>query len=153
MATEATVNSRAYTREIKAIKAEYQVFEMACQRFVPLIESGVLSGEEINHAVREYVTPLLDNGIDTLVLGCTHYPFLSQPLKEFVGRDVELVDPSLETIEELKELLIQNDLLNNAGREPRREFYVSGHPEPFFNVGRLLLGEMVRIVKRVLEKN
>jgi glutamate racemase len=133
LATEATVNSRAYTREIKAIKAEYQVFEMACQRFVPLIESGVLSGEEINHAVREYVTPLLDNGIDTLVLGCTHYPFLSQPLKEFVGRDVELVDPSLETIEELKELLIQNDLLNNAGREPRREFYVSGHPEPFFN--------------------
>ncbi len=126
---------------------------MACQRFVPLIESGVLSGEEINHAVREYVTPLLDNGIDTLVLGCTHYPFLSQPLKEFVGRDVELVDPSLETIEELKELLIQNDLLNNAGREPRREFYVSGHPEPFFNVGRLLLGDMVRKVKRVLEKN
>lgn len=149
LATQATVNSRAYTRAIQAINPECLVFERACQRFVPLIESGVLSGEEINQAVREYVAPLLDDKIDSLVLGCTHYPFLSQPIKEFVGPKVELVDPSLGTIAELREMLIMDDLLNHSGQEPLREFYVSGHDESFFKVGRFLLGDMVREVKRL----
>lgn len=153
LATQATVNSQAYTREIKAINPECTVFERACQQFVPLIESGVLGGEEINHAVREYIVPLLDNKIDCLVLGCTHYPFLSLTIKEFVGSGVELVDPSLDTIEELQELLMLDDLLNNSGQEPRREFYVSGHQESFFNVGRLLLGDMIGNVKRLELEN
>ncbi|NLO21116.1 MAG: glutamate racemase [Syntrophomonadaceae bacterium] len=149
LATQATVNSQAYTQAIKAINPECQVFERACHQFVPLIEGGVLSGEKINQSVREYVAPLLDNRIDTLVLGCTHYPFLTQPIKEFVGADVELVDPSRGTIEELRELLTMDDLLEQSGQEPLRQFYVSGHDESFFRVGRLLLGDMIGKVNKL----
>ncbi|KUG04500.1 glutamate racemase [hydrocarbon metagenome] len=150
MATQATVNSQAYTREITSINTKCQVFEAACHKFVPLIESGILDGEEIQGAIREYIVPLLDNGVDSLVLGCTHYPFLAPVIKEFAGCDIELVDPSFETIEELRETLARDNLINDSGNIPERQFYVSGNDESFYKVGRLLLGDMIKTVKRAV---
>lgn len=150
IATQATVNSQAYTQEIQSLDPACQVFEVACHRFVPLIESGILDGEEIRSAIREYIAPLLENGVDSVVLGCTHYPFLSAPIKEFAGCNVELVDPSFETIEELGEILLRNNLLNDSDDMPLRQFYVSGQDESFCKVGRLLLGDIIISVKREL---
>ncbi len=148
IATQATVSSQAYTREIQIINPSCEVFEAACHKFVPLIESGVLEGEEIQGAIREYIAPLLENRVDSLVLGCTHYPFLSSPIKEFAGCDIELVDPSFETIEELRDILIRDNLFNDSGDSPIRQFYVSGNDESFYKVGRVLLGDMIQSVKR-----
>ncbi len=148
MATQATVNSKAYTREITNINPQCRVFERACHKFVPLVEQGIMDGDEIRSAILEYVAPLLENRVDSLVLGCTHYPFLAPAIKEFAGCDIELVDPSFETIEELREILLQDDLINDSTNKPIRQFYVSGNDESFYKVGRLLLGDMIKTVKR-----
>src|SRR5690606_12493280 len=94
VATKATVNSQAYNKEIENINSNYEVFAMACPKFVPLVESGILEGDEVRQAVDEYIGPLLTKGIDTLVLGCTHYPFLTKAISEYVGNNIVLFDPS-----------------------------------------------------------
>lgn len=114
LATQATVNSQAYTKEIKQLKPELEVLEVACPKFVPLVEAGKLNGTETTMAVAEYVEPLLSRGIDTIILGCTHYPFLSAVIKEYVGEEVELIDPSGTTITELKKVLTKQHLLNET---------------------------------------
>ncbi|MDD2586080.1 MAG: glutamate racemase [Syntrophomonadaceae bacterium] len=149
-ATSATVNSRAYTREIQQTNPDYQVFETACPHFVPLVESGNLDGKEVRNAVQEYLDPLMDHGIDTLVLGCTHYPFLTPVIKEFVGKDVNLIDPSYETINDLKGILARQQLYAVGNEEPLREFYVSGNDDSFYKVGNLLIGNAIRKVNKIV---
>jgi len=148
LATQATVNSRAYTREIQAINPECEVFEVACPKLVPLVENGKLDNEESRVAVREYITPLLDLEVDTLVLGCTHYPFLAPLIKDFTGDGVKVVDPSVETIEELNTILIRKDLYNNSGDQAVWQFYVSGDDRSFYDAGTMLLGDKIKTVKR-----
>jgi glutamate racemase len=149
IATQATVNSRSYATNIKALVPTYEVFSAACARFVPLVEAGLLSGEETRQAIREYIKPLLVQEIDTLVLGCTHYPFLASIIADFTGDNVSLVDPAMETVEELTQILTQKDLLNENQGSPSREFYVSGNDESFYRVWRLLLGDVIKKVERI----
>jgi len=152
VATSATVQRKAYTGAILQINRDLQVFEMACPRFVPLVESGMMDSDESRNAIKEYITPLLEQQIDSLVLGCTHYPFLTAQIKEFVGEGVLLLDPSCETIEELKALLASNDMLNDGLQAPVREFYVSGQDDSFYNVGRLLIGQVIdRVYKTEMD--
>jgi len=148
-ATQATVNKKAYTREIQELEPEFQVFETACPRFVPLVEAGKLNNSESREAVAEYLGPLLAQGIDTLVLGCTHYPFLATAISEFAGEKLKLVDTSCETIDELQEMFGDRDLFNNSGKRPRHEFYVSGQDDSFFNVGRLLMGDIIKEIHKL----
>lgn len=149
IATQATVSSGSYSRNLKAIAPELEVFSAACARFVPLVEAGLLSGPDTSQAIKEYVEPLVQEGIDTLVLGCTHYPFLAPVIGEYAGEGVTLVDPALETVEELTELLRHRHLLNDHQGNGSREFYVSGNDESFYIVGRMLLGDVIQKVKRV----
>lgn len=149
IATHATVANGAYTREIQSINPGMAVREMACPRFVPLIESGKLDDAETRLAVREYIGPLMDEGIDTLVLGCTHYPFIAPLIKEFVGPQVQLVDPSQETVEELRQVLDRHQLRHGFNPEPNRKFYVSGNNESFFTVGKLLVGDVIQRVDHI----
>lgn len=149
-ATQATVNSQAYTREIRSIGPDFKVFERACHRFVPLVESGQIDGEEARKAVKEYLTPLLAEEIDTLVLGCTHYPFLMPLIKEFVGEGVAVVDPACETVEELSALLEQHQLINDGSAEPARRYYVTGHAQSFYHVGTRLIGNTIQEVQQIV---
>lgn len=149
IATQATVNSQSYTSNIKALAPDLEVFSSACARFVPLVEAGLLSGPETTHAIQEYVDPLIQTGIDTLVLGCTHYPFLAPVISEFTGDEITLVDPALETVEELIGLLARRHLLNEETENGSREYYVSGNDESFYVVGRMLLGDVINKVKRI----
>jgi len=143
LATQATVNSGSYSRHIHELVKNHVVYATACGRFVPLIEAGRLQDEETRQAVQDYVQPLILKGIDTLVLGCTHYPFLSDIIAEYAGDDVTLVDPAMETIEELADLMEQKDILNHNPYNGSREFYVSGNNHSFYTVGRLLLGDVI----------
>lgn len=148
IATQASVNSGSYRQRIREISAEAEVFATACPPFVPLIEAGQLTGAEVEGAVQEYVLPLKNQGIDTLVMGCTHYPFLETIIKKYVGPEVELVDPAVETIEELSRILQENQLLNKQ-LKGRGEFYVSGNDQSFYHVGSILLGDLIQTVERV----
>ncbi len=149
MATQASVNSKSYSRKINELQSQAQVFEVACPRFVPLVESGQLQGTEVSHIVNEYLQPLMQEGVDTIVLGCTHYPFLSAVISECAGSGVTVIDPALETVTELKDYLQKQELLNDARIAPCREFVVSGDDSSFYNVGRLLVGDMITIVGQV----
>jgi glutamate racemase len=148
IATAATINSHAYINNIESFNSGVNVFENACSRFVPLIEAGKLEGEETRTAVAEYLAPLIEKGIDTLVLGCTHYPFLASVLQDFVGEGVKLVDPAYETIEELIETLEKMNLVQYSAN-PSREFFVSGNDESFYKVGRSLIGDTLQKVDKV----
>ena len=149
IATQATVNSGSYTQCINTRVSSYEVHAAAGPRFVPLIEGGKLESEETRSVVKEYLHPLLTEGIDTLVLGCTHYPILSEIIIDYTGEDITLVDPATETIEELAGILEQNNLLNQNPDNKSREFYVSGSDASFHSVGKLLLGDVVENVKHI----
>ena len=149
IATQATVDSGSYSANINAIKLSHKIFSAPCARFVPMVEAGILDGPEIHQAVEEYIDPLLQLGIDTLVMGCTHYPFLAPIIRDIAGDGVTLVDPAAETIEELIGILKKNDILNDTQDSGTREFYVSGNEESFYKVGRLLLGDVIKKVNKI----
>lgn len=150
IATQATVNKLAYTQEIVKIKPDLEVIEAACPRFVPLVEAGQLEDRETREAVAEYLDPLMQKGVDTVVLGCTHYPFLAPIIQEFTGNKVALIDPSCETVDEVAAILRTKNLLNDGKQTSSREFYVSGQDESFYKVGKLLIGDTI---KQVLKLN
>jgi len=147
IATQASVHSGSYANAIKSIDSRCSVHSAACGRFVPLVESGLLNGPATRQAVREYIKPLLDLDIDTLVLGCTHYPFLAPMIQELAGPDVTLVDPAEETVSELTDLLTARDLINDSHLGSRR-FFVSGNAEYFYQLGRMLIGDVIEEVNR-----
>ncbi|ACX51630.1 glutamate racemase [Ammonifex degensii KC4] len=136
LATAATVKSGAYEKAIKDLCPQAQVFSQAAPRLVPLIESGEIDTPEAEAALREYLTPLKEAGIDTLIFGCTHYPFLAPLISSFMGPGVALVDPAVAVVEELKELLSQKGLLANS--TPFHRIFVSGDPESFDRLARRL---------------
>ena len=148
IATQASINSGSYGKNIKEIAVTSQVFPMACPGFVPLVESGQLDGPEVEEAVKEYIFPLMDTGIDTLVMGCTHYPFLATTIKRYVGPDVTLVDPALETINELSMILKEKQIANQQSIGTGK-FYVSGSEQSFQRVGSLLLGNVIQKVNKI----
>jgi glutamate racemase len=149
IATQATVNSHSYARHINTLAPQCQVYEIACPRFVPFIEAGLLSGQDVEDAIDEYIGPLLDKDVDTLVLGCTHYPFLAGPISKYAGSAVKLVDPAAETVDELYDILLKQGIQGSNKTSGSQEFYVSGNDESFYKVGRLLLGDVIKAVAKV----
>jgi glutamate racemase len=111
IATEATINSGKHVKAIKAEDPAAYVCPQACPSFVPLIEQEKLFGPEIETAAREYLKPLIDSGVDALILGCTHYPFISPLIRDIMGPEVVLIDPARETAAEARTKLAHNDKL------------------------------------------
>ncbi|MDN5347252.1 MAG: glutamate racemase [Clostridia bacterium] len=140
IATEATVASEAHKKASKTMAPESQVFLQACPRLVPLIEGGKVSGEEVKQAVEEYLAPLLAEGIDTLILGCTHYPFLEPLIREIVGPGLKLIDPAAATVRKLREILAKAGALCRGHGSKTHDFFVSGDPQAFSRVGKALTG-------------
>ncbi len=148
IATQASVNQGSYQQHILD-QGNYQVFASACPRFVPLVEAGIFAGDELQAAVHDYLSPLLENGIDTLVMGCTHYPFLADALASFSGPDVTLIDPAVDTIKELAEILNHHHLLGSS-EHGQGSFYVSGNDQSFYHAGSLLLNNhVIQKVERI----
>lgn len=149
IATMATTKRLAYSREITDIDDGFTVFEAGCPKLVPLVEAGQMNSYEAREAVAEYLQPLMQKGIDSLVLGCTHYPFLTPIIQEYVGPGVKLADPSYETIEDLKQIFAARGLFNDRSEPPLRKFYVNGNDDSFYQVGRLLIGDTIDYVNKV----
>lgn len=150
LATEATTRSGAFYHTARQIDPAAEVFSQACPRLVPLVESGKLAGPEAEQACLEYLDPLLKAGVDTIILGCTHYPFLSPVIQELAGEGVTLVDPAQETVDQVQGILRNLGQLNLSPKtaEPYR-FYSTGAPESFFKVGKLALGDLLQQVEQI----
>ena len=110
--TEATIGSQIYTKYIQNLNRDITIYGKACPLFVPLVEEGLLEDPVTDEIARRYLTELIDIDIDTLILGCTHYPLIRSTLGRIMGEGVRLVNPAYETARELKEMLGQLDLLD-----------------------------------------
>ncbi|MEW6424364.1 MAG: glutamate racemase [Bacillota bacterium] len=148
IATEATVKSGAYARAIKALAPDLRVFAEPAPRLVPLVEGGLSAGEEARQAVFESARPLKEAGIDTLILGCTHYPFLAPHFREYLGPEVRLVDPAAATVREAGREMDRLGLLNNAEGPARHRYFVSGDPAGFLKTAQRL-GYNIEDVQRL----
>lgn len=134
IATQATVSSQVYSTYIKEIMPQMDVIGRACPLFVPLVEEGLLEDPVTDEIARRYLSELVDTGIDTLILGCTHYPLIRSTIGRVVGEGVTLVNPAYETARELKEMLGRIGLLNNAAPDlgsDRYRFFVSDGADKF----------------------
>jgi glutamate racemase len=148
--TEGTIESQAYSAAIHAIDARVQVFGQACPLIVPLVEEGWMEKPLAKEVVREYLGPLLAHQIDTLVLGCTHYPLLKGLLGEIAGSGVGLIDSAQETARKVAQKLKEMGLEAASGKGGVvHRFYVSDAPEKFEKIGERFLGEPIPGVKRV----
>ncbi|MCR4656426.1 MAG: glutamate racemase [Lachnospiraceae bacterium] len=138
IATESTIKSRLYKHLLREIDPETEVIGKACPLFVPLVEEGMIDDPVTEEIARRYLFGLIRQDIDTLILGCTHYPLLKDTIAEIVGENVVLVNPAYETARGLKELLSRNDMLND-GEALEHEFYVSDSEDKFARFAASLL--------------
>lgn len=134
IATRATIGSESYTHYIKQINPEATVLGKACPLFVPLVEEGLLEDPVTDEIAMRYLSELKDEEIDTLILGCTHYPLIRKTIGRTMGDEVTLVNPAYETARELKEQLAQRNLLNEEKVDlgtNKYQFYVSDAADKF----------------------
>lgn len=149
--TKGTVSSKAYYNAIKKLKLGANVYQRACPLFVPLIEEGMADDGVTIEIIKKYLDEM-DDMIDTLVLGCTHYPILSKSINKVVGDRIKLINPAEETAKEVRETLIKLNLTNNE-KESEDLYFVSDAPENFKELGELFLGFELESLKEVnLEK-
>lgn len=132
--TRGTIGSKTYPTYIKQLNPDIEVIEKACPLFVNLVEEGLWEDPVTEEIAKRYLTDLNDIGIDTLILGCTHYPMIRKTVQRIMGNEVRLVNPAYETARELKKLLSKNNLLN--GQAPglgtnMHRFFVSDAAERF----------------------
>jgi len=149
LATEATVASGRYSRAIRALDAGAQVVEVACPKLVPLIEEGPAVDERLAEVVREYAAPLKAAGVDTVILGCTHYPLVRPVFERVFGRAVTLVFSAEETAREMAETLARKGIGNDSGHEGRCRFLTTGSPEEFRALGERFLQLPLSGVERI----
>ena len=149
LATEATVTSGRYPELVSSLDAGVEVYSVACPRLVPLIEGDEAFGEEIADAVREYAGPLKEAEVDTVILGCTHYPLIRPVLQRVLGRDVTLVFSAEETAREVAETLMRKQIENGPAREGAYRFLTTGDPELFRELGERFLQLPIDRVERV----
>ena len=150
--TAGTIGSGAYERAIRAIAPDAHILVRACPLFVPLVEEGWLDKDATRLIAREYLGPLQDAGVDTLVLGCTHYPLLKPLLAEILGRDVVLIDSAHETAAETARVLGTRRLLAphaEPNENPVHRFIASDAPDHFLRLGQRFLGSTIESVEHL----
>jgi glutamate racemase len=146
--TRGTVNSKAYTNAIRQIDPEVQVFSQACPLFVPLAEEGWTGHQVTSLIAKEYLFPLVLEKIDTLILGCTHYPVLRAAIEAAVGPGITLIDSGAATAVNVGRLLDETDMRNASTQKPHLQFFVSDIPAKFTEVGERFLGQKMGMVRR-----
>lgn len=146
IATPATIKSGSYEDHIKRISPSITVFSRACPLFVPFVETGHISKDDpmVKAAMEEYLTDLKVQGIDTLILGCTHYPLLSEAISEFMGKNVTLINSGKEAAGYCAQMLRKMDMLSDRNSEGKCEYYVSDSTESFYENANMCLKEEIK---------
>ncbi|MCG3175860.1 MAG: Glutamate racemase [Candidatus Omnitrophica bacterium] len=148
--TKATIGSGSYEACLKRLDPRVKVYSEACPLFVPLVEEGWLDGDITQRVARSYLEPLRSFKIDTLILGCTHYPLLARVIQKTMGSRVRLVNSAEETAKEARQLIVRLKL-RREGRPAQADmrFYVSDEPEQFRVSGERFLGRPVQSVAKI----
>jgi glutamate racemase len=146
--TEATIRSSAYSRAIKSLDARAEVFGLACPLFVPLVEEGWTDGEIARLVAEKYLAPLKGMDIDTIVLGCTHYPLLKRVIGEIMPH-IAIIDSAIETGKTLRAMLEEGSLLTECAVMGAHNFFVTDSAEKFANVGGLFLGTAIKDIEKI----
>lgn len=139
IATEATINSSLYSEIIHSDNKEIMVTGKACPLFVPIVEEGLAKHKIADDMIDYYLADIRSSQVDTLILGCTHYPLLRSRIRAYMGDDINLVNPAYETTMDLKELLKSKHMESNKGIKPEHEFYVSDAADKFMNFANSIL--------------
>ncbi|WP_147532554.1 glutamate racemase [Bacillus marasmi] len=147
--TEGTVKSKAYNKALKELNKQIQVKSLACPKFVPLVESGEYSGPVAKKIVAETLHPLKNCGLDTLILGCTHYPLLEPVIKNVMGKSVSVISSGQETAREVSTILSYKGILNTSEDEPMHEFYTTGSSTIFAKIATQWLERPIDVVETI----
>ena len=147
--TEATISSLSYKNEIKSNDAKVVVIQKACPLFVGLAESRWLGGDITERIAKRYLSSILAKRIDTLILGCTHYPLLKKAIKKVVGKKVKLIDSSVVTAKYVKAILEEEDLVRPKGTRYVK-FFASDDTRGFEELAGIFLGKKIKAKKAVL---
>lgn len=145
--TEGTIKSKSYPKAINK-KSKYTVYQQACPLFVPLVEEGWHTGKITDDIVKYYLKPLMGKNIDTLVLGCTHYPLLKKTLRKNTG-NINLIDSAQATAAEVKKILSEKDLLADKKSKGKLIFYVSDNPQKFQKIGSKFFSKKISNTKKI----
>lgn len=149
--TEGTIRSKVYTEIIRGMEPEASVIGKPCPLFVPLVEEGFAKHKVTDEIIDFYLSEMKATDIDTMILGCTHYPLLRSKIRTYFGADIHIVNPAYETAMDLKELLGKHHIVNQ--REPgvpvNHEFYVSDAAEKFKEFANSILPSDVDMIKQI----
>jgi len=147
--TIGTISSDAYARTINKLDSKIKVFSLACPLFVHLVEEGYIDKPAAKLIAEDYLAPFKTNGIDTLILGCTHYPLLKGIIHEVLGKEIVLIDSAEETAQAVYQKLLMLNLMREKTANVMHKFYVSDFPERFHQVARHFLGDQIGNVIRI----
>ncbi|HEY4601142.1 MAG TPA: glutamate racemase [Cerasibacillus sp.] len=148
--TEATVSSKAYETALKQIKPEINVQSLACPLFVPMVEKGVLEGEEAKKTVEQSLKSIIkERNMDTLVLGCTHYPLLKGTIQSVIGNDVTIISSSDETAREASAILEVHHLLSTRPRQVQHIFYTTGELDIFKQITKVIFKKTPKHIRKI----
>ncbi|GGE76190.1 glutamate racemase [Priestia taiwanensis] len=147
--TIATIKSNAYENALKEINQDTKVESLACPPFVPLVEKFEFESSKAYEVVRETLEPLKRTNIDTLILGCTHYPLLSPVIQEIMGQQVKLISSGDETAREVSTILHHSSMLNKGKEKNEHQFFTTGDTETFRIIASHLFGKQINNVQQI----
>lgn len=147
--TRATISNQAYSKEIKKLNQDIDVFEKACPLFVPLAEEGWIEHKATYEIAEEYLKDLRELNIDTLILGCTHYPILAKVIQEIIGENVKLIDSGIASAEVVRGEISRVGFETNSFGTGNHQFFVSDIPAKFQEVAELFLGRPINDIHKV----
>lgn len=147
--TMATINSGAYQSKIMELRRDAEVIGIPCPLFVSIVEEGWEYSAVAELTAEKYLAELMEHEVDTLVLGCTHYPILRYTIRKVLGPSVTLVNPAFETAKSLKKVLIARNLLNENYLPPSYEYYVSDAPERFRRIGGNFMKKEISSLRQI----
>jgi len=140
IATSATISSKSYKKAIKKIDNKVKIITQACPLFVPIIEEGWADTKISLEIAKKYLSDLKKQKIDSLILGCTHYPLMKNVIKKILGPNVLLIDSSVEVAKNIKDVLIRNNIQNSLRKTVKHKFIISDKPQEFQKIARRFLG-------------
>jgi len=147
LATPMTFKGELYTSLVERFAREVTIFQSTCPGLVQQIEAGLIDTPDIRSILEEALSPMMEEGIDAVVLGCTHYPFVIPLIRDITGRGVEIINPAPAVARQVRRLLTQNGLLNSEGQMGEKRFYTSGEPAVMRGLLQRLMGESAHVTK------
>ena len=146
IATPATIASGSYKKRIEAINSEIQVYGNECPLFVPIVEAGWIDRNDAVaiETAKRYLAPLKEKGVDTLILGCTHYPVITDIIRDVMGNGVKLINPGEHTAKAAKKYIEENSLQNEKNEQGKHQYFVSDRTESFSKTASILMGHPIK---------